>query len=42
MPYLFKDDIVDLVAPGSATDKKNFNRGLEILKNWGLRPRWFF
>ncbi len=35
---LEKDDEIDIVAPSSFIDKEDdFDKGLEILKNWGLR-----
>ena len=34
---LKKGDLVDILAPGSFIDEdENFQKGIEILKNWGL------
>ena len=34
---LKKGDLIDIVAPGSFIDEEeNFQKGIEILKNWGL------
>ena len=34
---LKKGDLIDVVTPGSFIDEeKNFQKGIEILKNWGL------
>ena len=34
---LKKGDLIDILAPGSFIDEvENFQKGIEILKNWGL------
>ena len=34
---LQKGDLIDILAPGSFIDEdENFQKGIEILKNWGL------
>jgi len=34
---LKKGDLIDILAPGSfIDDEENFQKGIEILKNWGL------
>ena len=34
---LKKGDLIDVLAPGSFIDEdENFQKGIEILKNWGL------
>ena len=34
---LKKGDLIDILAPGSFIDRdENFQKGIEILKNWGL------
>ena len=35
---LKKDDLIDILAPGSFIDEEdNLKKGIEILKNWGLK-----
>jgi len=35
---LKKGDLIDILAPGSFIDEEeNFQKGIEILKNWGLK-----
>ena len=34
---LKKGDLIDILAPGSFTDQEeNFQKGIQILKTWGL------
>ena len=34
---LKKGDLIDILAPGTFIDEEeNFQKGIEILKNWGL------
>jgi muramoyltetrapeptide carboxypeptidase len=37
---LREGDVVRIVAPASAFDRAEFDAGLEVLRGFGLRPRW--
>jgi len=37
--FLKSGDLVDIVAPGSATSLNELNAGIDFLKSWGLRAR---